>query len=464
MVHAFVDSLIRVPEAALPAKALARLHRALSFPNPAFDKLARLGKWTGANSEELCLLERDAQGNYTLPRGAVAQLREAIAAAGESLSFTDRRTRHQRAPFTFAWQLRDYQEEAVRALVRATQGTALLPCGAGKTVIGTAAIARCGQPSLVVVHTHDLLAQWAATLKDALGREAGVIADGSCAPGLVTVATVQSLAALNPDARRELLARFGTLVLDECHHAPASTFRDVIAACPAFFRFGLTATPQREDGLTPMLDFTFGPSAFAIDHARLVDAGHLVVPEIVSVRTGIAPDAGDHGELIAALVRDETRNRRVVDLVMEATNAGHATLVLTARVEHAEHLAAALGEYGVPVAALTGSTPKAHRAAILEAFRAGELRALCATSLADEGLDVASLSRLVLATPARAEGRTIQRLGRLMRPHPGKGTPVLYDLVDEHPLARRQHAARLRAYRKVLGESATTSTIAWSAS
>ena len=79
---------------------------------------------------------------------------------------------------------------------------------------------------------------------------------------------------------------------------------------------------------------------------------------------------------------------------------------------------------------------------------------VCATSLADEGLDVSRLERLVLATPARAEGRTIQRLGRLMRPHPGKRTPVLYDLVDNIPLARRQFAARKRAYRKVLGTEA----------
>ncbi len=464
MIHAFVDSLIRVPEAALPAKALARLHRALSFPNPAFAKLERLGKWTGATSEELCLLERDALGNYTLPRGAVAQLRAAIAATGDSLAFTDHRTRQERVPFAFAWQLRDYQEEAVRALVRATQGTTLLPCGAGKTVIGTAAIARCRQPALVLVHTHDLLAQWAQTIRDALGIEPGVVTGGTSEPALVTVATVQSLASLPPEARAAFGRRFGTVVLDECHHAPASTFREVLAACPAFFRFGLTATPQREDGLTPMLDFTFGPSAFAIDHARLVDAGHLVVPEIVSVRTGIAPDVADHAELITALVRDERRNRRLVDLAMESTFGGHATLVLTARVAHAERLAAMLAEYDVPAAALTGSTPKAHRAAILEAFRAGELRALCATSLADEGLDVASLSRLILATPARAEGRTIQRLGRLMRPHSGKGTPVLYDLVDEHPLARRQHSARLCAYRKVLGESATMSTTSWEAS
>ena len=78
--------------------------------------------------------------------------------------------------------------------------------------------------------------------------------------------------------------------------------------------------------------------------------------------------------------------------------------------------------------------------------------------------DVLADSTLRVEMTARAEGRTIQRLGRLMRPHAGKGTPVLYDLVDEHPLARRQHSARLRAYRKVLGEAATLSTTSWEVS
>jgi len=78
-----------------------------------------------------------------------------------------------------------------------------------------------------------------------------------------------------------------------------------------------------------------------------------------------------------------------------------------------------------------------------------------ATTLADEGLDITRLSRLILATPAKAQGRTMQRLGRLMRPHPGKGEPVLFDIVDDHPITQRQHRERLRAYRAVLGVDAS---------
>ena len=154
------------------------------------------------------------------------------------------------------------------------------------------------------------------------------------------------------------------------------------------------------------------------------------------------------------------RNTQLLDLATESTFGGKATLVLSGRVDHCEHLTAKLCEDDVAAAALTGRTPKAKRTAILDAFREGELAVVCATSLADEGLDVCRLERLILATPAQAEGRTIQRLGRLMRPHPGKATPILYDLVDDHPMARRQHAARRRAYRKVLGDDTPISVLA----
>ena len=176
MVRAIVDSVIRLAEAELPPRSLATLHRALSFPNPEFVMRQRMGRWTGATPEEICLIDRDDQGRLVFPRGAVGTLRAAVASAGAELAFNDRRVRHEALDLPFSFTLRDYQEEAVVALVRHTQGTAVLPCGAGKTVIGAGAIARCGQPALVLVHTHDLLEQWRDTLRAALEVELGVIA------------------------------------------------------------------------------------------------------------------------------------------------------------------------------------------------------------------------------------------------------------------------------------------------
>ena len=126
MVRAIVDSVIRLAEAELPPRSLATLHRALSFPNPEFVMRQRMGRWTGATPEEICLIDRDDQGRLVFPRGAVGTLRAAFTSAGAELAFDDRRVRHEALDLPFSFTLRDYQEEAVVALVRHTQGTAVL--------------------------------------------------------------------------------------------------------------------------------------------------------------------------------------------------------------------------------------------------------------------------------------------------------------------------------------------------
>jgi superfamily II DNA or RNA helicase len=241
------------------------------------------------------------------------------------------------------------------------------------------------------------------------------------------------------------------VLVHNCHHVPSATYQQLLPHFPAKYRFGLTATPERPDGLTPLMVHGLGPILVTMDHQTLVERGHLVLPEVRAVETGCPSAAEDYSKMVGELVADPGRNALIVDLAIREAQAGHAVLVLSNRVDHCRALARALAERGTAAEALTGSVGKGKRRQVLARFRDGSLRVVCATSLADEGLDVERLSRLILATPARAEGRTIQRLGRLMRPHPDKGTPVLFDLVDDHPTARHQHAARRRAYRKVLG-------------
>lgn len=446
-----VDSLIRVLAGALTPKSRELLRRGLTFANPEYVNRVRFDRWVGATPEEISLLERDETGALTLPRGAVGILRQALSAAGVPAVFRDHRVAVLPQHRTMLFSLRDYQEQAVDTMLRRLQGCAVLPCGAGKTVIGAGLIARTGQPTIVLVHTHDLLNQWIETIRNALDLEAGVIAEGKIALNDITVATVQTLSAMAPKDLSYLGRRFGTVMLDEAHHAPAVVFRSVLSAFAGKYRFGLTATPDRADGLGPLLPLCIGPVVYEVRHEQLVRDGHLILPRIVPVETGIACDSESYTKLVSALIRNPTRNRLIVALVAGEARVGRTVLVLSARVEHCRLLARWLNEAGVSAESLTGTVGKAKRVEILSRFRDGTLSVLCATSLADEGLDVSRLERLVLATPARAEGRTIQRLGRLMRPHPGKSAPILYDLVDHALMARRQLTARKRAYTKVLG-------------
>ena len=452
---ATVDSVIRFDASALPPKAYELLWRGLTFPNPEYSNRVRFGRWAGATPEEFTLVEQGTDGEVLIPRGAVGILKAALASVRRTVRFEDRRVTAAPVDYTFALTLRDYQEQAVEALVRHVQGCAVLPCASGKTVIGAGVIARSAQPAIILVHTQDLLDQWCETVAAALGITAGVVAEGRVEPDTITVATVQTLAVLPQAELRELAARFGVVILDECHHAPATVFRRVLSAFPARYRLGLTATPEREDGLTPLLALCIGSTHFEVRHRELVAAGHLIVPRVTAVHTGSSPTADSHSSLVSKLCVDSERNDQLVALTAREARAGRSVLLLSGRVSHCRALATRLQGEGVTAEALTGRVARGRRKEILDAFRAGEVRVVCATSLADEGLDVSRLERLILATPARAEGRTIQRLGRLMRPHPGKETPVLFDLVDDTDLARRHYAARRRAYRKALGRLET---------
>ena len=457
--NALVDSAIRIPKSERRPKLDHQIIAQLTFPNPEFQKRIRFGRNTDGVPECIELVECDEDGALVIPRGAASILKRAAEECGELVRFEDRRLVCATVRYALRVALRDYQVEAADALAHHVQGCAVLPCGAGKSAIVLGAIERVGQPALIIVHTRDLVEQWVANVRSGFGVEPGVIAEGQVRLADVTIATIQSLAALNEVTLAAVAARFGCVVVDEAHHTGAASYRVILARLPAKYRFGVTATPDRADGLGEFLELNVGKIVYRLDAQALIDAGHLMVPRVEVVHTGARPHAEeDFAALVSELTGDPDRNRLLLSIMEREAAAGHTVLVLTGRVEHAHALACAALRAGVRAASLTGETAKKIRTQVLARFKAGGLDVLCATTIADEGLDVTRLSRLVLATPAKAQGRIIQRLGRLMRPHEGKGQPVLYDLVDDHPIAARHHHDRLRAYRAVLGAEAVPFT------
>ena len=327
------------------------------------------------------------------------------------------------------------------------------------TRIGMGAIAKLRTPTLILVHTLDLAEQWLGELKDKLGLDAGLIGDGEERSAPVTVAVIQALVRWEPAKLDAFLGGFGLLILDEAHHVAASTFHSVVDRCPARYRLGLTATPDREDGLTALLELFLGAPLVTVTHDELVSAGVLTVPDIHSIETDfqyLYTGAEDYAPMLAAVASDPARNALIVEHVVSEARTGHVCLVLSGRIDHCHALAAAIEAEGVSAAVLTGEVKRAVRKELLDRARAGELAVIVATSLADEGLDLPRLSRVFLAYPGRARGRTVQRLGRLMRPHAEKTDAALFDFVDRKvPLLRRHHLERRKLYAEVLGVPAS---------
>ena len=353
--------------------------------------------------------------------------------------------------------LRPHQRAALEAVTVGGSALIEMPCGAGKTTFGEAVIALVPSPALILVHTLDLAKQWTQRIAEQMQSvSVGLVGAGKRQDDRrVVVATLQTLSRWGWWERYEWAQRFGLVILDEAHHAPAATFSEVLSTIPAATRIGLTATPVRHDGLTAFVGWNFGQTAYRVTTQDLDRAGLTMAPEVVWVETGWSPpdeDMANH-ERVAAMVEDYSRNLLVVDTAKRALADGRTVLVLADRVAHCRQLAALITREGYPAEALVGDVSAKRRDEILGRARAGELRCVTATSVADEGLDLPGLDCVIFASPSGNLGRVQQRAGRAGRVCTGKRQPLVYDLVDDWGPYRGYARRRKKLYRS-LGWSA----------
>ena len=349
----------------------------------------------------------------------------------------------------------EHQAEAVKTIIEQEQGVVVRPPGTGKTDIVLAAAAKLGTRALFLVHTHDILEQWVERIERRLpDAKLGVIQGSRNSLGQVNVATVQTFRRrldLHPELGRE----FGMVVLDEAHHGAAATFETILNEMWARYRIGVTATEKRADSRHPYIQTVIGPVIHREKFKSKVPVYCIPVKEhnfFYRMR-----GSWDYRNLLDALIVDEARNTVIAERVARMMVKGHSVLVLSREIKHLKAIDAKLAEvfnldtkWIARIEQLTGERPKAVRNEILKRFRAGEIRCVLATQLADEALDVPILSCVVLTFPGKHDGRIIQQVGRALREHPGKEKAVILDVVDEKVgLLRRQWMLRKRAYKQM---------------
>jgi superfamily II DNA or RNA helicase len=359
----------------------------------------------------------------------------------------------------FEGRLTAVQKKAARALRREDIGVLVAPPGVGKTVIGIYLIAARSRNTLVLVHRQPLLDQWIAQLSMFLGvapKDIGQIGAGKhAATGRIDVAMIQSLVRSNHVD--DLVATYGHVIVDECHHVPAVSFERILSEVKARYLTGLTATPRRRDGLHPILEMQLGPVRFAVDAksqaARRPFEHRLIVRDTTFVGGALDPTQGIQ-TLYAALAGDEHRNRLILDDVGQAIQEGRSPILLTERKDHLEHLATRLRPFVRHLVVLQGGmTPSERRevTAQLASIPEDEPRLVLATGrYIGEGFDDARLDTLFLTMPVSWKGTLVQYAGRLHRLHPGKAEVRIYDYVDRQvPLFQRMFEKRLRGYRAI---------------
>ena len=337
-------------------------------------------------------------------------------------------------------QVRDAkQARAWTAFEAATCGIICVPCGAGKTVLSMKKIAQARVPALIFVNSEMLMEQWFDAARQFLGlaeEDLGVVRGPVAQWDRPFVVAMIQTVAPNADAV-PLWARqrFGIVLYDEVHHLSAPLFSRVAGL---FYgaRYGLSATPNRQDQLEGVYFAHLGPIFYSDTETE--------VPADVYFRqldTHKPPDRAiflwDGSLSIAGLYRylaeQPLRNERVARDVRDAVVAGRKVLVLSHSVEHVSILAAAIEALaGVPVGVVTGKVlgkdKGAKRLAILR-----DHQVVCATfNIAKEGLNVPEIDSVVFATPFKDWGAFTQAKGRCERAHPGKKPPMalLYEDVN----------------------------------
>ena len=387
----------------------------------------------------VCLYAKDGNTMY-VPAGCISGLMAALEGACPYVDVS--RPVHARKTYASV-PLYAYQERAVtqclqhiRSPLMPSGGVLVGPCGCGKTRMGLAAIGRTGVKTLWLTHTHVLLMQSYKAAAALFGEDGlSVTTDGKLDIGdRITFATVQTLDRMD---LAELYDDWGLVVVDECHHCVGDAtqvrmFAHVVGSlnCP---KLGLTATPDRADGLIPAMYALLGPQLAAVTaedvRERVVPIDYRAVnayPDLDLSACLTSQGTISSVKLVSQLCSDENRNVLIADIVYDAPKP---CLVLSSRLAHLDALNAL-----IPGSVLLKKDRESRADVTLATYQ-----------LVGEGYDRPELRTVVLATPEGDPTRIRQAVGRVMRTAPGKMAGVVYDVVDRCDYRRWLKLARQRA-------------------
>lgn len=369
-----------------------------------------------------------------------------------------------------ALELRNYQKEAVRSAVKLKRGILEMATGSGKTVVAAKIISRLKRQTLFFVHTKDLLHQARRLLGEYLGEEIGQVGDGVIDLKPITVATIQTAVrafggqygkSVDEDVIEEDYTDLGgrkhelanhiqstaVIFFDECHHVPAETcYALAMRTDAAEFRYGLSATPYRADHHDMLLEAALGPKIFRANSSRLIDMGYLVPSAVrfVAVPGGVSRrDHSDYRDIYQrCIIESDARNKRIAQEARALAKAGKSVLMLVREVAHGEALHKLLPKAKF----IQGSDAAKKRAKVLRDLEQKKALMVIATTLADEGLDVPTLDAVILAGGGRSETKALQRIGRALRPSPGKEKAEIIDFFDQAPYLIDHSRKRFEIY------------------
>jgi superfamily II DNA or RNA helicase len=416
----------------------------LVIPNPDYVKKQKMGLWLGKTPKflELYRLERN---KLFVPYGCAKALGGFIRCSERVVNLNSGKVFFDNVELP----LYDYQRVAVDELLKSGGGILKSKAGSGKTQMAIALMLRIGCQTLWLTHTQDLLKQSYNRAKEFVDESyLGTITEGKVHIGTFTFATVQTMSKLDLSLYKNT---FGCVIVDECHRAAGTPtrvtqFSKVINSLAARYKYGLSATVHRSDGLLKSLFALIGGISYVVPDMSTKVMSVEVMPRMLGTEKSFDYCDTDgtivYAKFINYLAECEDRNCFIASQV----DTGKSSLILSDRKKQLE----TLRELIPGAVVLTGDVSAKKRVEILRKAKSGEIKTVLSTySLAKEGLDIPCMEQLHFATPVKDYAIVVQSIGRVARACEGKGQPVVFDYVDCNiGLANRLFRERQRHYRK----------------
>jgi superfamily II DNA or RNA helicase len=342
----------------------------------------------------------------------------------------------------FVGTLRDIQQQTIDATLNTYSkyggGLVSLDTGLGKTVVALKLISLVSVKTLIVVHAEFLLDQWSERIKQFLpGAKVGIIRQDNCEIDNVDISIGMIQTIVKREYPKNFFDSFGQVVVDECHHLASRTFASLFFKVQTKYMLGLSATPERKDGLSKVIYWFLGPQIITIKRETNI-------PSVKFVYTDVSKFEEKYNRLgkinnptmITDLTLNNKRNELIILTINEYLKQGRKILVLTDRRDHCDFLLKRLPENvaGVYLGGMKSKdrTISTERSVILGTYQAS-----------GEGFDVPELDTLILATP---KSDIQQAIGRILR-QKNKNEPLVLDIVDSFSIFKGQYYKRRKFYK-----------------
>ena len=420
---------IKINRSAISTPLINFLKEELNFLNTEFLVKKKIGKNTFGTERYFKLVE-ETENEVIIPRGFIGKIIRFCRENKIEYDFKDERRKLKEVSFLFNAQLLGHQQIVINAIEKKDLGIIVAPPGSGKTIVGLKIIADKKQPALIITHRKQIADQWIERIETFLGiskNEIGKIGQGKTKIGKqITVAMIQSLSKeLEKPDTGKILNAFGTIIVDECHHIPAETFKNAISKLQTFYLYGLTATPFRKYNDSKLIFIHLGEIIAEIKSNEISTSKR---PKIIVRNTELDVPFNSKTDkfetLSKILVHDSTRNKSILEDVINEFKFDKKVVIITERKEHIDSLNQYLKQ-SYEVITLSGEDSESAKNSKWKLLKEGNYQVLITTGqFFGEGTDLQNTNCLFLVYPFSFEGKLIQYIGRVQR---SEIAPTIYD-------------------------------------